>query len=509
MSVTGSRPVNAMNLIDQEIKTLEDRILLLRTARNRLAPVSRIPMELFSEIFLLARDNSEKPSGRMVLTISWVCRSWQDMALGVPQLWSRIDFTQYDWVQAFLDRSATAKLIVLANAETTNPAIEQFLQHLPRIRDLTLHVPTNSGGGGRLLSSDRWTTPALNLQSLVLANVVLRADLFSGECLALRTLALYNCDLSWTVVGSFSHLTYLCITHTHYATLLEVVEILRSLPQLERLEFDNALEDEPLEDNSFQPARLSKLTSLSIKNERPAMVAALLKSLVIPETAIMSFEELDLEIDTNPVDLIESINSCRTAGLRHLFDLHLQISPRHFSITISEVFSETEHSDGELQETIISFRMALIEHEVLEALLGVLQTLRLTHLGYLDISIEDMVPPRFLWSHAFGPLTGLHSLTVRSACAKSFIDHLSAESLEIMAEDSRIPKTFPALHTLLIEGLDHVPPFTDLGRLERALGPRGRFPNRLPELIIVGPPLPDDVTGRFRFVVEKVTTQNG
>ncbi|TFK68815.1 hypothetical protein BDN72DRAFT_768745, partial [Pluteus cervinus] len=94
-----------MHQIDQEINALEGRILSLRTARNRLAPVSRIPMEVLTEIFSLTQDISDESYGRAALVISWVCQHWREMALGFPALWSCIDLTHIDCVQAFLERS--------------------------------------------------------------------------------------------------------------------------------------------------------------------------------------------------------------------------------------------------------------------------------------------------------------------------------------------------------------------------------------------------------------------
>ncbi|TFK68403.1 hypothetical protein BDN72DRAFT_769361, partial [Pluteus cervinus] len=159
--------------IDQEIKALEERLLVLRTTRNRLAPISRIPVEIFGKIFLFARDSSmPEPSagGRIVLAISRVSRHWREMALGDPSLWSRIDFTQLDGVQAFLQRSCNARISFQAcEALPTNPAIQLVLQNLARLQELVVLATTASRFDFLILRSRvTWATPAPILEHLTL-----------------------------------------------------------------------------------------------------------------------------------------------------------------------------------------------------------------------------------------------------------------------------------------------------------------------------------------------------
>ncbi|TFK60886.1 hypothetical protein BDN72DRAFT_751234, partial [Pluteus cervinus] len=67
----------------------------LRTLRNSLAPVSQIPTELLSKIFVHSQDCGDiSIVGEIDLTtrlpISWVCRHWREIALATPALWTVI-----------------------------------------------------------------------------------------------------------------------------------------------------------------------------------------------------------------------------------------------------------------------------------------------------------------------------------------------------------------------------------------------------------------------------------
>ncbi|TFK63093.1 hypothetical protein BDN72DRAFT_803582, partial [Pluteus cervinus] len=95
--------------IDEDISRLTQQLLALRSARNDLAPISRLPMELMREIFLLARNSAP---GEVPLILSWVSHKWRDMALGIAHLWNYIDFPDPDWIRTCLIRSRNVPLDV-------------------------------------------------------------------------------------------------------------------------------------------------------------------------------------------------------------------------------------------------------------------------------------------------------------------------------------------------------------------------------------------------------------
>ncbi|KAG2015325.1 hypothetical protein CC2G_008608 [Coprinopsis cinerea AmutBmut pab1-1] len=94
---------------------IEKRMRLLRFERNKLSPVSRLPAEVLSEIFVWRASPTEKP--RMwVPSITHVCASWREIALNFPPLWSTIHGPAQNmgpsWLATFLERSKGAPLSI-------------------------------------------------------------------------------------------------------------------------------------------------------------------------------------------------------------------------------------------------------------------------------------------------------------------------------------------------------------------------------------------------------------
>jgi len=66
---------------------------------NREAPVSKLPMELLSEIFhigLEEYDPDDHHAIKYLSTISSICSNWRGTALGTPSLWRCIIYMDYD-----------------------------------------------------------------------------------------------------------------------------------------------------------------------------------------------------------------------------------------------------------------------------------------------------------------------------------------------------------------------------------------------------------------------------
>src|ERR1700733_6745474 len=66
---------------------------------NREAPVSKLPMELLSEIFHIGLDKydpDDHHATKYLSTISAICSTWRGAALGPPSLWRRIIYMDHD-----------------------------------------------------------------------------------------------------------------------------------------------------------------------------------------------------------------------------------------------------------------------------------------------------------------------------------------------------------------------------------------------------------------------------
>lgn len=77
-------------------------------ALSFIAPIRRLPLEIYREIFLLATRSDDM--GRTGWCISGVCRLWRKMALNIPHMWSYIRFrgtlaTSPDIIRLWVERS--------------------------------------------------------------------------------------------------------------------------------------------------------------------------------------------------------------------------------------------------------------------------------------------------------------------------------------------------------------------------------------------------------------------
>lgn len=110
--------------IDARIAALEREIIALKIERNSISPVARLPPEILSSIFVAFAGLNQEPRpgpsyylGESTRTVPWsvlteVSQHWRGVALGCPQLWSRIVFHKSGWAQLMLQRSKDAPLYI-------------------------------------------------------------------------------------------------------------------------------------------------------------------------------------------------------------------------------------------------------------------------------------------------------------------------------------------------------------------------------------------------------------
>ncbi|TFK66144.1 hypothetical protein BDN72DRAFT_772415, partial [Pluteus cervinus] len=72
-------------IIDQEITELVNKLLILRSKRNSLAPISRLPPELLTRIFFLFQSGREDDSTYYQwIVITHVSSGWRKLILDTP-----------------------------------------------------------------------------------------------------------------------------------------------------------------------------------------------------------------------------------------------------------------------------------------------------------------------------------------------------------------------------------------------------------------------------------------
>ncbi|KAJ7766334.1 Alpha/Beta hydrolase protein [Mycena maculata] len=176
----------------------------LRSQRNSLAPISRLPTEVLTTILESCPTiDGDRPHFRTrkfvsALKIAHVCRRWRDVALLSAHFWTNIVLSRPRWALEMLHRSRVAPLVVavdLAAADTkTVAARDLVLGQLRRIRELHLSLPLFDPN--RLPASLLAPAPILDtffLWTFGKIDYVAPTSLFRGETPSLRHLSLRFC----------------------------------------------------------------------------------------------------------------------------------------------------------------------------------------------------------------------------------------------------------------------------------------------------------------------------
>src|SRR6202044_2256221 len=160
--------------VDEELFKLFYTRSAVRTRRNMLAFISRMPPEILSQIFeCCVNDTRRYISGipdNYWFKFSHVCQHWRHVALNNPGLWNHITFHQPRWTKEMLQRSRNYPLMVEITAPYYKPSVinvvHDTLQQSHRIRLLRFAVQSDLIMA-RHLSTMK--TPMHVLQSLTLA----------------------------------------------------------------------------------------------------------------------------------------------------------------------------------------------------------------------------------------------------------------------------------------------------------------------------------------------------
>ncbi|TFK68832.1 hypothetical protein BDN72DRAFT_878786 [Pluteus cervinus] len=467
------------NRIDEDIQKLQNRILELLSARNRLAPVAQLPYEILTKVFLLTRDCHIPPFGWTSLTVSWVCRHWRAVTLNCRPLWSIIDYPSPSWAEGFLERSGKARLrVYLPQMKPRGLASIPFLlESLPRIAILDLGACE-----GSYVCGSEWDAPAPALKQLILEKFTLPNKIFSGSYPSLRSLSLTACVANWTQIPASLHLVDLHIIKP--STRISAVNlpfVLQCLPKLETLELDQVLLVDGITPNSQPRISLGSLTALNIQREATSSIIALFHRLSIPPSAQLSLRDLRLGEHGGPSNTILAVQGSRFDPTRRIvqlwvdinIDFHIRI--RDTNLRQCSAIDFSFHRDASTLST--------------QQIMDICHSLPLTTLFTLDIHGKlGPYEPAF-WRHTLGNLPRLRALSVGGHFARHFLLHLKEEAERLVSTTplvnplglSQNDLTFRKLKTLVMADLCHTAPprYEDVVQLRWALGVRASFPDDL------------------------------
>jgi hypothetical protein len=261
-SVIPSKSLNATEIaraeIDGEIIKVNEQARLLKSRRNGLAPISRLPLEVLCQIFKASYSSAapgDFTSGGIIpcLVLTQVCGHFRSAAIGCPSLWTDLIFSHPSWTEEMLLRSKAAPLVVKADVPPIGIYLIQrvtlALEQIARIRVLNIRGTRialeklfgHSRAPARLLQSLRLSNVPENAYDLIDSNdpFHLPGSIFDSTTSRIRHLELSNCVLAHDV-PLFECLTYLEIHHTNISTP-QILAVFNKMPSLEILILEDAL----------------------------------------------------------------------------------------------------------------------------------------------------------------------------------------------------------------------------------------------------------------------------
>ncbi|EAU82607.2 hypothetical protein CC1G_07889 [Coprinopsis cinerea okayama7 len=267
------------DFIDSRIAELQEEIRKWRSDRNELSPISRLPPEVLSRVFI---HHQQHRTSSHVKAFDWtkvahVSRYWRDTALGCPELWSNITTSNSHWAQAMFERSKQAPISLSFWAYwDTKPQLAEMIKSAfsqpHRLKDLK--ITGHNDFVHQRLEELSPSTPIL--RSLVLecgpgyGQSRIPDNLLGGQAPMLRDLHWTGYQFSWSTISSISSsLTSLKLSNSIPRTSDNAPSPeaffggFQSMKNLRELDLDLNLPIHPL--STFLIIPLPQLESLTIR----------------------------------------------------------------------------------------------------------------------------------------------------------------------------------------------------------------------------------------------------
>ena len=269
----------------------------LHSLGSILQPINRLPKDiliLIPRFFTNGDCEYEKfPMNKPLITMTHVCRSWRNLLLSTPSLWTQIDFSTSKSKQAegFLGRSGGQFLDIFhffGSEDTTEPFLSTTLRNLYRLR--RLEIGSLIHRLERVLV--RLTGPAPELKHLEIMNdpnvtemdVKLPSTIFEGQLPKLTSLSLHylRTDLR---AFNFPSLTRFSFTTGTTISIRNLTSFFERCPLLEFIQICLSYQPNPPTPPPRKRVRLVVLKELRF--DQTASASGLLDHLILPKCTEM------------------------------------------------------------------------------------------------------------------------------------------------------------------------------------------------------------------------------
>ncbi|KAE9397050.1 hypothetical protein BT96DRAFT_860443 [Gymnopus androsaceus JB14] len=266
--------------IDEEIAGYEDAIRKLRSRRNSLVPISKLPAEILCAIFMFIPTHGPTPLRYRWhwITITHISHLWRTISLNCPELWSTPDFTKPNLASEMIKRSKMAPL----NIEVTSNSwltpwvlktVGESLKQITRINEI--HLLASRNNMDKLLSGINYPAPLLGTLILDLTDYylseryIIPQDFLADDASRLYHIDLTGCHLRWDS-SLLRNLAYFKVRNPGppAPTLDQLLSVLTAMPQLEELDLEKCLPKSLPGNTSTNATGKSRITLPNLRNLR-------------------------------------------------------------------------------------------------------------------------------------------------------------------------------------------------------------------------------------------------
>lgn len=309
-------PDAAQAKIDEEIHSLEllvrRQLRELKTRRNSLARISRLPDEVLMEIFLRVK-NMNNPLCRRLQSWHWIahiCARWRSVALAAACLWTDPPTEQHLYTLLMLQRSQLSPLYIEMNHGTSKDTCTAVFSHIQRISSLVLRSnPEHLQCFHAVLTST--TTAASLLKDLAISDFTtsIRPQLSLPEARknlpALKSLTLANVRFNWQMfpLPSLTSLTLLTTCETFNVSWQRFAVTMNRMKRLRTLTL--AFNSLRLQSPQHIALSLRHLTNLTLNQVWPSEIGYLFSCASFPRLQHL-YISIPLEGE-NSLEFISSI----------------------------------------------------------------------------------------------------------------------------------------------------------------------------------------------------------
>jgi len=284
-----TRVVFQLDVLEQDAF---DILRLVRSWKNRIAPINRIPPEILALVpnFWSVEDRDEN-----LITLTHVCRAWRDLFVMRPTLWTDIDCVDEDKTRAYLERSKSSP-INLSLASDKVDLSDPFFEFIPDITGRLKSLEIDLYPDDLQLISVHLSRRAPLLEVLAVRSgddPVLPSVLFNGDLSSLRKLQLkyVRTELPWR---NMVNLTSFTLRHDSPISVRQFLDFFEGAPHLHEVDI---LSPTPISD--AQSGRLVSLACLQRMKAGLDPFSSLFDHLLIPVGAHL---KMGVDLPSPPIE---------------------------------------------------------------------------------------------------------------------------------------------------------------------------------------------------------------